>query len=83
MSIAKSYYRKWLLRAPLGLVLIGFGACLVAEAAMDKYDGAPTWEWVVYGTLALVVFNSGLSIFGDAILQRCRYERLSEKEEQA
>ncbi len=79
----KTYYRRWLLRAPVGLVLIGFGACLIAEAAMDKFEGAPTWQWVLYGTLALVVFNSGLSIFGDAILQRSRYESALEKEESA
>jgi len=79
----QQYYRRWLTRAPIGLVLIGFGACLIAEAAMDKYGGASTWHWVAYGTAALVVFNSGLSIFGDAILQRCRYERELEKEETA
>ncbi|WP_282776042.1 hypothetical protein [Phaeodactylibacter xiamenensis] len=79
----QKYYRRWLLRAPIGLVLIGFGACLIAEAAMDKYDGASAWHWVAYGTLALVVFNSGLSIFGDAILQRVRYERALEKETEA
>ncbi len=73
------YYRRWLIRAPLGLVLVGFGACLIAEAAMAKYGGADTWYWVWYGTAALVVFNAGLSIFGDAILQRVRYERETEK----
>lgn len=76
----RTYYRRWLLRAPIGLVLTGFGACLIAEAAMDKFEGAPTLHWVLYGTLALVVFNSGLSIFGDAILQRVRYESTREKE---
>lgn len=74
------YYRRWLLQAPLGLVLIGFGACLIAEAAMAKYSGAATLNWVGYGTIALVVFNSGLSVFGDAILQRVRYERELEKQ---
>lgn len=77
----QKYYRRWLIRAPIGLVLIGFGACLIAEAAMDKYEGAPLWQWVAYGTVALVVFNSGLSLFGDAILQRSRYERALEKEQ--
>jgi len=77
----RDYYKKWLIRAPLGLVLVGFGACLIAEAAMAKYDSAETWYWVAYGTLALVVFNSGLSIFGDAILQRVRYEREQEKQQ--
>jgi hypothetical protein len=69
------HYKKWLIRAPLGLVLVGLGACLIAEAAMSKYGGAPASYWVSYGTIALIVFNSGLSIFGDAILQRVRYER--------
>ncbi len=72
------YYRRWLIRAPLGLTLTGFGASLIAEAAMTKYGGAPTWSWVLYGTAALIVFNSGLSIFGDAVLQRVRYEREQE-----
>ena len=76
----KDYYQRWLIRAPLGLVLVGFGACLIAEAAMDKFEGLPTGHWVTYGTIALVVFYSGLSIFGDAVLQRCRYERAKEKE---
>ncbi|MEL7247910.1 MAG: hypothetical protein AAFO03_05810 [Bacteroidota bacterium] len=71
----KQYYRRWMLRAPLGLVLVGFGLSLVIEAGFYKHSGAATWEWVGFGTLALVVFNSGLCIFGDAILQRVRYER--------
>ena len=76
VELKKKYYRRWLLRAPLGLVIVGFGLCLVAEAALYKATHPPIWSWVGYGTLALVVFNSGLCIFGDAILQRMRYERL-------
>jgi hypothetical protein len=74
------YFRQWMIRAPLGLILIGFGACLVAEAAMAKYGGASVAYWVAYGTFSLVVFNAGLCVFGDAILQRARYERAKEKE---
>ena len=65
-------YKRWLIQAPLGLMLVGFGACLIAEAAMAKYSGQP-WFW--YGTLALCVLNGGLSIFGDAIVWRTRYEK--------
>ena len=46
---------------------------------MKKYSGAGTWEWVLWGTLALVILNTGLSLFGDAVLQRSRYERALEK----
>ena len=70
-----NHRKKWLTQAPLGLVLIGFGVSLVAEAAMLKYGGAPWTQWVPYGTVALVVLNSGLSVFGNSILHRVRYER--------
>ncbi|HKK75795.1 MAG TPA: hypothetical protein VJ953_12030 [Saprospiraceae bacterium] len=80
MTKAKRHYRRWLIQAPTGLVLIGFGASLVAEAAMTKYSGASTWNWVAYGTIALIVLNSGLSLFGDSILHRVRYENAKREE---
>lgn len=67
------HYKRWIIRAPAGLVLTGFGLCLVAEAAISKFNGAPTLDWVLYGTFALVVFNSGLSIFGSAVVERVRH----------
>ncbi len=67
------HYKRWLIFAPVGLVLTGFGLCLVAEAAILKFKGAPTLDWVLYGTIALVVFNSGLSFFGTAVVERIRY----------
>ncbi len=73
------HYRRWFWQAPIGLVIFGFGACLVAEAAMTKYSGAPLFEWIAYGTFALIVLNSGLCVFGDSILHRVRYEREQEK----
>lgn len=79
MTKAEKHYRRWLIQAPLGLVLVGFGASLVAEAAITKYDGTGTWTWVAYGTLALVVLNSGLCLFGDSILHRMRYENTKQK----
>lgn len=68
-------YRSWLIKAPAGLAIIGFGACLIAEAAALKYSGAVSWEWIAYGTVALVVFNAGLCVFGAAIIHRVHYER--------
>jgi hypothetical protein len=70
----QQYYKNWLIKAPLGLVLVGFGASLIVEAGFYKHSGATTLNWVAYGTFALVVFNSGLCVFGDAILERVRYE---------
>jgi hypothetical protein len=73
------HYRNWLIQAPVGLVLIGFGACLIAESAMLKFSEAETWKWVLAGTVSLCVFNSGLCIFGNSILERVRFEREKDK----
>ncbi len=80
MPFTNKHYRRWLLQAPLGLVIIGFGACLIAESAHLKFSGADTFTWVAAGTGALIVFNSGLCIFGDSILHRIRYESAKEAE---
>lgn len=66
---------RWLILAPLGLVLVGLGLSLAIDAAFYRFHGAKTSEWVAYRTLALVVFNSGLSVFGRSIIERVRCER--------
>lgn len=68
------HYKRWFWQAPLGLILVGMGLCFVAEAAYLKFGEAPTLTWVLAGTGALIVFNAGLCVFGDAILHRVRYE---------
>lgn len=78
MKSAKYHYRRWFYQAPFSLMLIGFGACLISEATMLKYGGAETTHWFLYGTIALIVFNTGISLFGDAVLHRMRYERKKE-----
>jgi hypothetical protein len=76
----KKYYLGWLIKAPLGLILVGAGACMITEAAFFKHSGARTIEWMAAGTGALVVFNAGLCVFGSSILSRVRYERSKSKE---
>ncbi|MDZ7880541.1 MAG: hypothetical protein U5L45_22885 [Saprospiraceae bacterium] len=74
----KKHYKNWLIQAPLGLVIIGLGVCLVAESAMLKASGSEPWRWVTAGTVSLCIFNSGLCIFGNSILERVRYEKLKD-----
>ena len=83
MKNSTLYRRKWLIQAPLGLILIGAGACLLVEASLWKFQGFSFWEWFLGGTLALAFINGGLSVFGDAIVQRIKYERSLEIEESA
>jgi hypothetical protein len=56
-----------LIRAPIGLILIGTGLSMAIDAGVSKFDGAEMWVWIAYGTASLVVFNAGISIFGDAV----------------
>ena len=76
MKTAAYHKKQWKLQAVSGLVFVGFGATLIAEAAILKAGDAETWQWVVAGTVALCVFNSGLCLFGNGILHRVRYEKL-------
>ena len=65
---------KWLLFAPLGLATIGAGASLVHWAGSLKDRQRPTGEWVGAGTLALVVFNAGISLFGRGVVEKVLHE---------
>ena len=65
---------KWLLFAPLGLFLIGAGACLVHWAGALKDLPAPTLHWVLAGTLALVVLNAGVCLFGQSVVEKVLHE---------
>ena len=77
-NTAKKLYKRWLVLAPLGLILIGAGACCIAESAILKYAEATTWQWVMAGTGSLIVFNAGICLFGDAVIARVRYLQLKD-----
>ena len=79
ISEMDKHYKNWLIQAPTGLVLIGLGVCLIAESAMFKASGVVTWKWVVAGTVSLSVFNAGLCIFGNSIVEKIRHERIQEQ----
>ena len=64
-------HTAWRRLAPLGLVTVGAGASAIGEATIRKATGRP---WVVYGTVALCVFNAGLCLFGEAVKQRALLE---------
>lgn len=57
---------KWLLFSISGLLLTGLGLSLAIDAGMDKSNDLP---WVMKGTIALIIFNSGLSLFGRAVAE--------------
>lgn len=58
MTKAKRNY--WLFGA-LGSLTLGFGLCLLVESGFIKHSDAPTWQWIVLGTLSLILIMSGIN----------------------
>jgi len=71
----RTYLRKSLLIAPLALILIGAGLCVFGEALLIKGNNGPFWTWFWWGTGGLVIINAGISIMGQAVIYRVKYEQ--------
>jgi len=69
-----THKEKWLTFAPTGLLVIGFGTCLVQWASSLMQKKAPTRDWVLAGTGALVVLNAGVSLFGRGVAESVLYQ---------
>lgn len=68
----KDLKRKWLLYAVAGLLLIGAGLSLTIDAALMRLKEPNTHYWFYYGTFGLVVFNSGVCFFGQAVIYKVK-----------
>ena len=66
----KQLKAKWLRHGGFGCLLIGAGLSVTLDASALRAAGAEWWMWCAEGTLGLVVFMSGLGLFGSAV--RCR-----------
>lgn len=63
----KKYRRRWLVQAPLGLILTSAGLCMTIESGFLKHEGVPAMQWILAGTISLVVMNAGLCVLVDAL----------------
>lgn len=70
----QAYYKRWLIKAPIGLAILGFGIALIGESIMAKANATAFSDWFYFGTLSLIVFNAGLCIVIDAAKDRVIYE---------
>jgi hypothetical protein len=73
---------KWLILAPLSLLIIGAGLCVFSEAAHARHTGAPFRQWFLWGTYSLILINGGLSLFGQSVRFRAQldYRRFVRRE---
>ena len=60
----------WLRHGGFGCLLMGAGLSVTLDASALRAAEAEWWVWCAEGTLGLVVFMSGLGLFGSAV--RCR-----------
>jgi len=73
----KSLKIKWLGYAVIGLLLLGGGLSMAIDAAFYRLANNDEYNWIYYGTAALIVFNSGICFFGQAVV----YKAILAKEE--
>jgi hypothetical protein len=64
----QSLKRRWLIFAISGLLFIGAGLSVSIDAAIARSTGIDTFQWILYGTLGLIIFNSGICLFGQAVI---------------
>ncbi len=56
--------KRWLIQAVAGLLLSGLGLSMAIDAGLSKMQGG-NWFW--YGTIALIVFQTGLCLVVDSV----------------
>lgn len=67
-------HRVWRRLAPSGLLLVGAGACVTADAATRRARRGAPLGWVGEGTGGLVLLGAGLSLFGEAVKRRALFD---------
>ncbi|MEL6923692.1 MAG: hypothetical protein AAFO94_06555 [Bacteroidota bacterium] len=75
MKQKNNLYRRWMVQAVAGLIVMSAGLCIVVEAAFLKHDPEAAMSWMVAGTVALIVFNAGVCLLIDSLKYRIRYEQ--------
>ena len=75
----------WRRLAPGGLLMVGAGASVIADAASRRARGAGLGTalgarrsgpaaWVAEGTVGLTLLGAGLSLFGEAVKRRALHD---------
>lgn len=62
MSVSNK--KRWRIQAVAGLLLTGSGLSMAIDAGLSKMQGG-NWFW--YGTMALIIFQSGLCLVVDSV----------------
>jgi hypothetical protein len=59
-----SHKRRWWWQSVSGLLLTGAGLSMAIEAGIRKAGGE---DWIIAGTLALIIFQTGICLVADSV----------------
>jgi uncharacterized membrane protein HdeD (DUF308 family) len=86
--MANKHFKRWLLKMPLGLLLIAAGLAAMIYSVYKR----PREEWMIWGGSSIVAFIIGLLFLGSAYIHkvksdlikrgRPRYKIIEEEEEE-
>ena len=62
--------KKWLLYSISGLLTFGMGLSILGESIILKYNQSD--DWFIWGTISLIITNSGLCFFGQAVIEKVK-----------
>ncbi len=74
MDEKMTHYQKWRLYAPLGLATIGLGLSLLGHSIGLKLTNQAFLAWFIWGTLSLIITNSGIALIAEAVKHRLHFE---------
>lgn len=61
--------RYWIFGG-IGTGLLGFGLSALVESGVLKHSEAPAWQWILAGTLSLIVIMTGVNFLFESF--RCK-----------
>lgn len=71
---------QWFVRGAIGCSLIGFGLCATIESAFLKHQAPENTLWILYGTISLIIFMSGINILISALPYAKNSKRKNEEQ---
>jgi uncharacterized membrane protein HdeD (DUF308 family) len=87
--MANKHFKRWLLKMPLGFLLIAVG---ITAIIYPVYNNRPREEWMIWGAASIITFIIGLIFLGSAFVHKVKsdlirrgrpmYKVIEEKEEE-
>jgi uncharacterized membrane protein HdeD (DUF308 family) len=66
--MANKHFKRWLLKMPLGFLLIVAGIAAIIYPVYNR----PHEEWMIWGAVSIVTFIVGLLLLGSAYIHKVK-----------